>query len=366
MRGLILVAAVSCTLLAASCRSLGHDGARPEPVPTTLRRFDGGRVSLDDLRLGRERALAVATALELVEREIRDPSAEDRDARVLLGQLRRLHPEVFSQAEPAWEAAEPAIRAQGRGLFGECGCYADPRQALLPGAAADPPTLLQAVQDMLPAPAEAEPERLLAGCWRRFSPRLGTRGAQYLASAWAFELDWPTPVTLLLRDSLVGPFVRSVAQAPGASIISPPEERDGFAAPLLAHELVAPGPIGPLAALPDALGRRALPPGITLSPGAIQHPDADDRNFLAAAFAGLRAGCVLPESIPAATTRLTVCWSYLLDRSEARATVVLVRRGTGFELQTLDYQPAAASKLGQDGATLDLMPLLRGWLGNQG
>ena len=45
---------------------------------------------------------------------------------------------------------------------------------------------------------------------------------------------------------------------------------------------------------------------------------------------------------------------------------MLVRRGTGFELQTLDYQPAAASKLGQDGATLDLMPLLRGWLGNQG
>ena len=168
-----------------------------------------------------------------------------------------------------------------------------------------------------------------------------------------------------LHDSLLGPFGRcGVGSAGSLSGLGPLGDMDGFQMPVEILDLLTPGAPGPMAELVGNLAQgRGLPALFRLAPGPVEKLDAESTRFLAAALRGLGEGLCDLQYLPSGVTSLDVTFSYLLDVSEARASIGLRRDAGGWLIERFHYEPAGASLLGQRGARLDLMPLLRAKLG---
>ncbi len=357
----ILAAGLCCGVLCCACAST-QDASPPEqPRTTTLQRlYDGERITLEDLQATRQSALACARTITLLDRELREPWLENRDARVLLEHLRRKDSVSMAMAATAWETSEPCARGSDRGAFGEFGIFGARRS---PGLLVARPRI-GSIQEYAELCLQSQREendqtRVLAG-WRHLAPELVDRGPQYLASNWRFTVGQDTE--LELSDSLLGPFARCHVRKTGAlSGMGPLDSLDGYEMPREILDLVAPDVRGVIRPLVDALaGNQGLPAQFRLVAGRSEKAGKDESTFLLAALRGLREGAGDVEYLPAGTSSFSVVVSYLLDTSEARAGLTLQRQGRNtWQIDTFFYEPAAASMLGQRGARLDLLPLLR-------
>jgi len=327
-------------------------------MPTTLARFfESEFVTLQDLAASRRQAMDCARAIALLERELREPWQETRDARLLYEHARRRDAAAVDSAAEAWLAAEPPPHDAERSLFGEYGLYRPRRNAGDYAPRVTPDSLLTHAANLVRTARDDEAAHRVLSAWRRMAPEVGARGECYLASAWQFEISG---AQVLLRDSLLGPFGRCAVARVVISAGGPLASFDGFQMPLELLHALAPGPQPDLPALASALsGGAALPQGLRLGSGPVEH-DAEGARFLDTALATLACGTAGIEYAPAGATALTVTFSYLSGVCEARTEIALRREGLGAWLvESIHHEPAAASWLGRQGARLDLMPLLR-------
>lgn len=331
----------------------------PEPRGTTVLRYHHERVSLEDLAQTRESALALARSIVLMERELREPWAEARDARVLTQHVRALDPPLTAMAATAWEGAEARAAGADRRIFAEFGIYGTRRLLGAVLRRAEVASMEDYAGLLLATNREDTADgRLLAG-WRHLAPEVSRRGPGYLSSCWQVGLGLDSEVAL--RDSLLGPFGRcAVVDAGSLSGAGPLSGVDAYQMPQEILELLLPAGSSPVASLIESLAQgRTLPRHIELAAGPAEPQDHENGGFLAAALRGLSEGMCDLDYLPAGLTTLSVTWSYLLEASEARATLALRRTGPGWMVQAFSYEPAGASLMGQRGAKLDLMPLLR-------
>lgn len=340
--------AICATLLVAGCAT------NPDPEPdqpqlreTTFERYDGTPISIEEIHANRSRAQTTARVIALAERSLREPQFETRDARQVLEDLRISLGAEAIVADDAWIAAEPRVPGARRNMFGEFGVYSSALLPFVPGPRISPRELVDYLEVVQRTHAEFTPESTLLAAWQRFAPLTEQRGANYLSSAWTFELDHPGAPVLLLRDSLLGPFSRCRLQGSGTAFMGPEDTMDGYTAPRALLELLMPGPVCPISALIDDWIARC---GTATD---------EDGRFLRAALKGLREGHSSLEYLPAATSAIQVTFSYLVDRAEARITARLERTTGGWALSVLEYEPAAASMTGNSGARLDLLSTLK-------
>lgn len=354
-----------CLTTLTACAS---NSQQPEPEgpllrETTLTRFDGTAISLEELLAIRASAVACADTVARLERSLLEPGAEQRSGDQLMRELTSLYPSECRLARTLWESAEPRGPGNSRQDFREFGWYSNQLDPLAFGPRVRPETLEDYAELLL----RGHDNQLLAA-WRRFAPGTATRMEGYLAASWRFELDYVQPVEVTLSESLIGPHLRcDVGESGGISFHGPPESYDGYSAPALLLDLLIPGPSSPVAPAIEALARlaggetAALP--FRLANGRVEPADELDQRFLRAALNGLRLGHAELESLPAGVQRVAVVFSYLVEQGEARASLSFRRSGAGWELELFDYQPAAASLLGGD-ARLDLLPAIRGLINN--
>lgn len=360
MRGLGLMArCLCCATLLGGCATVPTQPPQPEPRGTTLVRFHHERISLEELAANRESALACARAIALLERELREPWVENREARVLLQHVRGLEPPTLSMAMTAWEGAEAKAAGSDREMFREFGVYGTRRLLGAVVRRAQVATLEDYAASLLASHQEDTPAaRLLAG-WRHLAPELNRRDTAYLASSWNFHVGMDT--RLALHDSLLGPFTRCVVLDAGSlSGMGPLDGVDAYQMPREVLDLLLPAGSSPVAPLVRALAKgQPLPAGVKIAPGKTEREDDENRSFLSAALRGLTEGMAEPEYLPGGLSEFSVTFSYLLGTSEARASLAMRREGATWVLERFAYEPAAASMMGQRGAKLDLMPLLR-------
>jgi len=356
MRALVVLM-LAATLI-GGCRS-----SQPTPNPfdlteTTLRRYDGGVVALEDIALHRGVAEMVADTVYRLEKELREPWQEQRTGEELLRAVRLQFPSETRTAERAWQNAEPTALGRSRAHFTEFGIYpsADSPAGMTPPFS---PSTVEALANlMLRGHDDENPEGLLLATWRRFSPATSVRRPRMLAAAWQFDLDYAGEPAVLLSESMFGPHNRSrLGRVPGNPFPPLQESAQGYTGNLIALDLLLPGPPSPVLEAIDTLAAGGI---VRLAPGPAEVPRADDLEFLGAVMRGLRGGAAELTHIPAGTRRVTALFSYLVDRAEARALLQFDRDGAAWTLTRFEYQPAAASLTGNDGATVDLMPLLRG------
>lgn len=330
---------------------------------TTLTRFDGSAISKEELESIRYSAIATALTVARTERELREPWAETRTPEEILRAVQDLEPSDMRLAETLWETAEPKGDGQDRARFNEFGFYSNQMLPMDFSPRARPETLELLVKKMLSEHDDSTPKGKLLAAWRHFAPATKTQAKQYLASNWRIELDYITPVTLQVNESLLGPHLRSsVVSEQGISFPGPVDTYEGYGASALLLDLLTPGSNCPVGDAVEALaelaeGRPARLP-FTITAGRSELEGEMDERFLQAALGGLRNGASNLESLPAAASRIVVTFSYLVDLGEARATLSLRRLGNKWELELLEYEPAAASLMGGS-ARLDLMPGIR-------
>lgn len=355
-----LATCLCCGALLTGCASGPDVPPEPEPRGTTILRYHRERVTVEDLAANREGALACARMIALLERELQEPWAESRDARILMQHARAKDPTAASIAISAWESAEARAAGSDRGLFEEFGIYGTRRMPgpILRRAEPESPEGY-AARLLASARGEDPADRLLSG-WRHLAPEVSQRGPNYLASAWRFNLGMDSIISL--QDSLLGPFARcTVVDAGSVSGQGPLDGLDAFQMPREILDLLLPAEPCQLVTLIESLvGGGALPRTFRLAPGPVEQPDSESSEFLAAALRGLRDGICLHEHLPSGVTGFQVTFSYLLGTSEARAGIGLKREGlSSWVVESFHYEPAGASLMGQRGARLDLMPLLR-------
>ena len=349
----------------AGCASTASDTEDNRPIlrETSLMRRDGEFISLEELESMRYSAIATAETIRRLEQGLQEPWAEQRSAELILRQLDEAYPADTRLARTMWETTEPGAVGQNREGFREFGLYSNP---LLPNGfrpRTRPATLEDFAARVLEQHSDTDPGARLLSTWRHFAPGMQTRSSGYLASSWTIELDYAVPVTVTLCESLLGPHQRcGVQNAGGVSFPGPRDQLDGYSASALLLDLVMPGPdspvgkgIGAMANLADG-GPRQLP--FKVAERAHEQGDLDER-FMQAVLHGLRDGSSELSSLPAATQRVSVTFSYLIDLGEARASLSFKRVGNGWLLDQFEYEPAAASLL-QGTARLDLLPGLRG------
>lgn len=347
------------TLSACASRAPEPDYRGPLLSETTLQRFDGTAISLEELQAMRASAVAAAETVALLERSLLEPGAEQRSGDQLVRELTALYPSQCRLARTLWESAEPKGPGGSRHAFREFGWYSNQIDPIAFGPRVRPESL----EDFAELLLRRHHDRLLAA-WRRFAPLTATRQDGYLAASWRFELDYVQPVEVTLCESLLGPHLRGgIGDGGGdASFHSPVETYDGYSAPVLLLDLLIPGPDSPLTPAIGALARLAEGERVKLPfsvvEGRTEPADELDRRFLRAAMNGLRQGHADLESLPAGVRRVGVTFSYLVERGEARASLHFRRVGSGWLLELFDYEPAAASLLGGD-ARLDLLPGIR-------
>lgn len=357
MRGL---PATSAALVLSLC--LGACASPPSEPPevrdvTTLHRFDGAPLKRRDIEARKPSALALSRALMRLERELREPWAEDRDATVLMEQADRGG--EMRVARELWRLAEPLPRGLRRSQFGELGFYADasPSRRFLPPIT--PADLEGMAAAMLAGHHDRTQAALLLAAWRRFSPEISGRRDGYLASRWSFACGG---AELVLNESLLGPHSRSsVGESSRAFLAGPASVVEGYSAPEGILALVAPGAPSPVQSAIDALaaqGNARIPVEIE-GAGLRVELSEDDRRFLAAALNGLKGGCCEVAALPLGCTQVEVEFDYLVGNAEARSTLRFTRRESRWVLDKLVYEPAAAAVVGREGATLDLISLLR-------
>lgn len=345
-------------LAVAGCSSAIIEEPVQDGTLTTLPRFfEGDRVTLEELAASRQLAVSCAQALARVDRELREPWIEARDARFLLGQLRGRAPVEFELAETAWLGAEPCSGGPDREAFGEIGLYRPHRKQGESWLRANPDSLEGHVANLLRSAREDTARgRLLSG-WRRLAPAVTSRGAAYLSSVWEFSIGAESRVEL--RDSLLGPFTRCAAYASdevGAS--GPLADAGGFEMPAaLLHEL-QPGPGLALGSLLRGLCGDGPPSGFVLADGPLAR---NGEPVLVSLLPALTDGMCGIEYVPAGAASVRVTVSYLVGRCDARAEITL--RRAGFSTWTLGRltvePPAEKPHAGRRGQALDLMPLLR-------
>ena len=361
MRGMKRGLSCLAFLLIAACAATpGSD--RPDvgiQHDTTLERYDGTPITLEELESVRPSALLTATAIQRIERELREPWAETRDAAVLLRQVTVADPPSGRAAANLWEAAEPLPPGRSRAEFNELGLYCNQFAPLSFGPRMRYATLEDYVHAVLQQHEDATPQGALLAGWRRFAPGVRTRADGYLAACWHVELDYVRPITVGICDSLLGPFVRSsVLDHAGISFSGPTDTHDGYTTSALLIDLLRAGPDSPVTSFVESLTAAVDSKGslsVALADGELSH----DRDFMRAVARGLQQGFADLDALPVATSRLTVTFSYLVDLAEARATLSFARSRGRWTLEVFEYQPAAAS-LVKGNARLDLMPALRG------
>lgn len=351
------------TLTACATSSQQPEPEGPLLRETTLTRFDGTAISLEELQSIRASAVAAADTVARLERSLLEPGAEQRTGAELMRELMARHPAESRLARTLWESAEPKGPGNSRQDFREFGWYSNQLDPLAFGPRVRPESL----EDFAELLLRSHDDPLLAA-WRRFAPATTTRTEGNLATSWRLELDYVQPIEVTLSESLLGPHLRcGVVNAGGASFYGPPESYDGYSAPALLLDLLIPGPSSPVAPAIEALAQladgetSALP--FRLADGRMEPADELDQRFLRAALNGLRQGHAELEYLPAGVLRVAVVFSYLVEQGEARASLSFKRAGASWELELFDYQPAAANLLGGD-ARLDLLPAFRGLVNN--
>lgn len=371
MKRVMLAAGCVGTMLVLGCAN------SPEPVEigpllneTTLTRYDGSAISVEELESIRFSAVSTAETIARIEHELHEPWAETRSALEILSEVSSAHPSETRLASRIWESTEPRGQGQDRALFREYGFY---RNELMPasfGPGIRPESLEQLVELMLEQHSDATPRHKLLAAWRRLSPRVADRKERYLASHWRFELDYVTPVELAVSESLLGPHYRSeVIESSGASFPGPTDSFEGYSASALLLDLLAPGGDSPVRETIEALNLLAggaparLP--VEVAEGASRNDNDVDPKFLRAVLRGLMDGTCELDALPGATRRLQVTFSYLLEDAEARSTLAFEREGRAWQLTMFDYEPAGANLL-SNGARLDLMPIIRAIAGSTG
>lgn len=335
-------------LVLASCAT----GPAPDPErealrDSTLERFDGTPITVEELKAGRSTAITTARMIALAERSMHEPQFEARDARAILEDLRRAQGHDAAIAMDAWQCAEPRAPGARRHLFAEHGVYASALLPFVPGPRMHPREFVDYLAEVRNVHLQFTPDTTILAAWQRFAPLVTDRRDQYIASCWAFELDYPGMRHLLLRDSLLGPFARCAMYASDVSFLGPEDVMDGYTGPRALLELLQPGPTCPLPGLVDDWLARC------------GNPTDEDGKFLKAALTGMRDGLCSLEQLPAGTVTLQVTYSFLIGAAEARATVRLSRSGNAWVPVVIEYEPAAASITGNGGARLDLLDLLK-------
>ncbi len=354
------LAALALCLALSSC-SFTPDVPKPQPDTTTLRRFDGEPLRRRDIQARRTGAIALARALMHIERELREPWIEARDAAVLIEHAAAGNPSEIQSARDLWRLSEPVPPGVSRGVFSEYGFYADP----MPGRQFTPPIspadFEAAIAQMLGEHNDGSEKALLLAGWRHFSPEVVQRRDNYLAAAWRLELGG---ASVGLCESLLGPHRRSQVYETGhARLAGSNGTLEGYAAPDGVLETVAPGPPSPVSAAIDALAKatgNARPLPLEVDGPAVRIALSDeDRAFLVSALKGLSEGCCDLAWLPRSTERIEVTFDYLVGNAEARATLGFSRTERGWVLNKLIYEPAAAAVVGRQGAALDLIAMLR-------
>ncbi len=363
MRGRVII---GCLLLAAGCRSSGGTGDVPEPTLTTIRSYDGSAITLESIQANRGAAILVADTLTRLEKELAEPWREDRTRAQLLLAVQQRWPADTHTANSAWGNAEPAPSGNSRQWFNECGGYSFSISPFDRGMGPSVPTMEAACRAMLESHTDVSDDGLLLAAWRRFSPPTAERRDGYLAARWMIELDAPGELRVDVSESLLGPHTRStVLNQGGMSLRGPQASHEGYTCSETLLTLLAPGNTSPVMPLIDGMHaslRQDRPfAGIALSEGPSRLLSTDDAEFLQAALGGLANGAAELAWMPRAAARVTVLFSYLIGATEVRARLCLARVDAAWVLQSLDYEPAAASHTGNSGARLDLMPMLRAY-----
>ena len=360
-------------VIVAACASAPEP---PEDQPvlreTTLARFDGTAISMEELQSLRPSAVATAETIARIDRMLKEPWAEQRGAHIFVENLRSQHPSDTRLAQTLWETTEPAARGNGRDLFREYGFFANQFTASGFGPRIRPGSLEAYVRDVLEDHSDADSRGMLNAAWRKFAPLVIERNNGYLASSWELELDHISPVHVGLSDSLLGPFERTVVQGDTLpSFFGPTDSYEGYTASMILLDLLAPGPESPVAMAIRELHQLAVGQregvNFAVEHGPVERLDEVDLDFFSAALAGLQVGDANIESLPQSAIKVNVVFSYLVDQAEARASLSFSRISGDWKLTLFEYEPAAASLVGGN-ARLDLMPTIRALLsrGRQG
>jgi hypothetical protein len=350
--------------------ALAACASQPTPPPdepvlreTTLKRYEGSAISLEELESMRPSAIATARTLAHLERELREPWAETRKPDEILRAVSEREPSDIRLAMTLWESAEPKGRGRGRQLFHEFGFYSSQLKPMDFSPRAKPHTLELLTKRMLESHDDSTPRGKLLAAWRHFAPLVRDRGEHYLASNWRFELDYIRPVVVEQSESLLGPFERCrVVDDGGASFPGDTDSVGGYSASLLLLDLVTPGGQSPIGNAIESLAQlaegRPVHLGFEIAQGRRDKVDDVDEEFIRAALNGLRTGACDLQALPAGALRVRVTFSYLIELAEARATLSFHKLGNEWELELFEYEPAAASLVGGN-ARLDLMPGIR-------
>jgi hypothetical protein len=350
-------AALALSLVLVSCASV--DELPPDTDGTTLHRFDGEPLRRRDIMARRPSAIALARALVLLERSLREPWAENRNSGVLLEDAGKQSPEEMRSAKSLWRLSEPVPRGLRREAFGEYGFYADAAPNHLFLTSITPESLEDEVGRMLKEHSDKDDRSLLLAAWRHFSPEVSQRRNSYLACQWRFELG---SARVSMVESLLGPHHRSyVLDAGHENFGGASVNMQGYVLPEGLGMLVTPGEVSPVAATIDALVKSGRTPAFVEIEGGVVHVglSAEDREFLTAALKGMAEGCCEIDALPRGCARLEATFDYLVGNAEARATLAFSRTVDGWRMEKFVYEPAAASVVGREGAALDLIAMLR-------
>lgn len=356
-------------VMLAACSSTTE---QPDDLPvlqnTTLTRFDGSRVSLEELDSLRPSGVATADLLAQLDRMLLEPGAEQRDAKSLIEDLRRAYPSETRMAQTLWETAEPPGRGNGRSPFREYGVYANQISSNGFGPRTRPSSLEAYAQEVLRDHTDEDDHGKLLAIWRRFAPLIRSRGTAYLASSWEIELEYSLSLdcSVGLHDSLLGPFCRASASDNPGPFMGMSERFEGYNMPMWMPDLIAPGPASPVGTavleLTDLANSARSHLSFTVENGAVEKLADLEIDFLKAALTGLQDGLAEVEYLPQGVKYLSVVFSYLVGQAEARSDLVFERYGNGkWMLARFEYEPAAANMIG-NGARLDLMPTIRALL----
>lgn len=358
MRAAAFISAALCAgLLLAACSAVPD--LPPDVDSTTLRRFDGEPLRRRDILARRPTAIAVARALACIERGLREPWVENRDAAVVLDDAGKTAPDDIRTARNQWKLSELAPGGLRREAFAEYGFYAEVSPTNMLAGGVTPETLEGEVARILAEHTDKDDRAVLLAAWRRFSPLITMRRENYLASHWRFELG---SARVAVIESLLGPHRRSHVLDTGGEFLGGATLMvDGYQMPESISALVAPGESSPVSAAIDRLAIGGRPPANVNIEGSKIHVglSPEDREFLAAALKGLALGCAEVEYLPRGCTRFEVVLDYLVGNAEARATLGFARNPDGWTLDRFVYEPAAAAVVGRGGAALDLIEMLR-------